>query len=191
FKLMEAPLTKSGDIKSPIERAEIHHKLRRVQNKEENNFYIALIGSNENAALEDYQDIVNNPLQLDFYLIKLDYYADKIIPKKLVPIQVNNAKPEIEIQVKESKEFYILSCKIKIERYLLTSQDIKLYTNLLIYNKTLFALNNISEYNVLEFFKKNGHEIYLHQEQFKSFKEDFLDKLENVVQINYSFIKPA
>src|SRR5690606_29640741 len=38
FELMEAPMSKSGAIKSPIERAEIHHKLRGVQNKEENNF---------------------------------------------------------------------------------------------------------------------------------------------------------
>lgn len=191
FELMEAPLTKSGAIKTPIEKVEIHNRLRHVQNKEENNFYIALIASAVNATIEDYRDIVKNPLQLDFYLVKLDYYADKIAPKKLSPIQINGAKPEIEINVKESNEFYVLSCKIKIGRHTITSKDISLYMNLLIYNKTLFALNNISEYNVLAFFKKNEHEIYLHQEQFKSFKEEFLDKLENVVQINYSFIKPA
>ena len=190
--LMEAPLTKAGDIKSPIERSDIHSKLRTAQNREESLFYVALIAANDRkASMDDYQDILKNPAAFDFYLYKQEWHNEKIIPKKISPLTVGIARPEIEIKVKESGDFYVLSCQINLDNHKLTSKSIDLQGGLFIHKNTLYCLNNMAESKVLKFFKEHEHQVYLQHEQFPSFKEEFLDKLENAVSVSYSFIKPA
>jgi len=192
FHLMKAPLTKSGDIKSPVEKADILRKLRNTQTREESLFFIALMaGSDRKAGVDDFRDIIRNPLNLDFCLFKPYGYSEKVTAPKLSPIDVRGDVPAIEIKVKESGDFYVLTCRIRVDNHHLTSKSIDIRGSMFLYKNTLYGLNNESEIRVLRFFRENEHQVYLQRNQFPSFKEEFLDKLENAVSISYSFIKPA
>lgn len=191
-RLMEAPLTKSGEIKSPIENADVHSRLRNAQSQEERLFYAALVATlNRKGGIEDYRDIIKNPSSLDFYHYKENWHLEKVTPKKISPISARASNPELEINVKESGDFYVLTCQVKVDDLRIKSKGIHFYDGLFMAKGTLYCLNNEAEIKVLRFFKQNEHQIYLQREQFASFKEEFLDKLENVVTVSYSFIKPA
>lgn len=190
--LMRAPLARSGDIKSPVDEADVRGRLRQAKSPEETLFFVALIAATDGKArVDDYRDLIKNPLNLDFYVFKPDWQAAKITPKNLVPIRVQQASPEVEIKVKESGDFYMLTCQIKVDGLSMSSKSVELQGGLFIAKKSLCCLNNEAEANVLQFFKKNNHEVYLRRSQFASFKQEFLDKLENAVAVSYSFIKPA
>ena len=190
--LMTAPQKKSGHIKSPIEKADIHSKLRSAQNREESLFYVALLASSSRKArLEDDRDIIKNPLNMDFYLFKPQWYSEKVTAPKLAPLAVRASVPEIKIQVKESGDFYVLTCQVRIDNQRIGSKSINVQGNLFLYQDTLYCLNNETEIRVLRFFAENDHQVYLHRDQLDSFREEFLDKLENAVIVSYSFIKPA
>lgn len=192
FCLMKAPLAKSGAIKSPIEKADIHNKVRNAQTREESLFYLALIGgSDHKTGIDDCRDIIKNPLKLDFYAYKPGWYSEKITPQKLTALDVRESAPEIKIMVKESGDFYVLTCLVRLDNLNVTSKDIEVSGSLLLHKKTLFGLSNEAEIKVLRFFHENDHQIYLQRNQLTSFREEFLDKLENAVTVSYSFIKPA
>lgn len=190
--LMEAPLGKSGEIKAPLQEVNIYKRLRRTQDYEETLFYVGLLAVNErNYQIEDYQNIVNNPLNKDFYLFDPMWYGEKATPKKLRHIKAQARRPQIHLYVSDSGGFIRLTCRIKVETQDITSKDAQLHECLFIANDRLYCLNNETEAKILSFFVKNDHEIYLQREQFDLFKKEFLDQLENSVTIVYSFIKPA
>lgn len=193
FQLAEAPLAKSGEIKSPIESVSLQEKLRLTSTQEEILFYAALLSTDHGASdVKAYQDILRNPFGLDFYLLNDHWgYYHKITPKKLSPLSIQTAAPEIEIKVRQKEELYILNCQIAIANNTIASKSIKRYGDLILSKDSLHCLSNETERKVLHFFKEHGHEIYLQQDQFHSFKKEFLDELENKIKVSYSFIKPA
>ncbi len=192
FLLMEAPLSKSGGIKSPIEKADIHERLRNAQNREETLFYLALLSDHtQKANIETCRDLIRNPLNLDFYSFQPGGFSEKITASKLTALEMQAGSPEIKIMVKESGEFYVLTCEVNLDSHRTTSRYIRLQGPLLQHKNRMACPNNEAELKVLHFFEENGHEVYLHRNQFASFREEFLAPLENAVTVHYSFIKPA
>ncbi len=192
FLLMEAPLSKSGSIKSPIEKADVHERLRNAQNREETLFYLALLsGHTHKANIEACRDLIRNPSNLDFYSFQPGGFSEKITAPKLTPLEILQGSPEIKIVVKESGEFYVLTCEVNLDSHRTTSRHIRLQGPLLHYKNRVACPNNEAEVKVLHFFEEHEHQIYLHREKLPSFREEFLDPLANAVNVHYSFIKPA
>ncbi len=192
FKLVEAPLTKAGEIKSPIDTLAVQEKLRSTSNQEELLFYAALLAMDHSDVHDkDIHDILRNPMGLDFYLLNEPWSYGKITPKKLSPLTIAEGSPKIAIKVKQKDEFYIMRCQVQTATNSTSSKNIERYGSVIIFKDSLYRLSNETEGKVLRFFKEHSHEIYLQHEQFHSFKKEFLDQLENKVSVSYSFIKPA
>jgi superfamily II DNA or RNA helicase len=192
FHLLEAPLTKQGHIKSPMTEVIVPEKLRSTHEREEILFYTALLSTKYSSNdIRDYQDILQNPLGLDFYWQKDAWQQHKVKPKNLTLLTIALNPPQIEINVQQKGDFYVMNCLIKLDNQSLTSKNTKHYGNFIICKNSLYCLSNKTEQNVLRFFKEHNHEVYLQQDQFGSFKKDFLDQLENKIKVSYSFIKPA
>lgn len=192
FNLMEAPLTKSGEIKTPVDKANIQSKLRLAGSKEETLFYTSLAATNtSHAVIDDYLDIIKNPLNIDFYLYKESWSIGRITPKKLIPITLQPTATQVEIHVKQSDGFYTLHGQVNAGNKSIKPESINFYQDLFIASNTLYCMANDTESNVLKFFKQNGNPIFLQKHQFDSFKEEFLDHLENSIKVSYSFVKPA
>lgn len=194
FLLMEAPLTKAGEIKSPISKVTIQDRLRSTRDQRQILFYAALLaaGDHYSSTHNDAMEILDNPLGLDIYWLQQDSWSyDRISPKKLSLLKFQAAAPEVEINVKQTGDLYRMSCRTRITGKPVTAKNIKRYGALLISKDQLYCLRNDTEQRVLHFFKERGHEVFLQADQFHSFKMEFLDQLENKVSVSYSFIKPA
>lgn len=191
--LMSAPIAKSAKgIKSPIERINLHTKIKHLQNREETLFYLALLSLSTFVYTPDnYQQIIGNPLGLDFYIMDEQFGKEKVTPQKLSRLAIQTEHPTVTINIKESGGFYIMTCDVHINGKSVSSKNIAIYQHLFIHKGTLYSVTTESENNVLQFFKYNSHQVYLQQDQFAPFKADFLDALENTISISYSFIKPA
>lgn len=193
FMLHKAPLTKSGEIKSPFYDVEIALKLKHLSSPEEINFYAAILAShNGKQKPEDYAAIFKNPSNLGFYFLETKHYTNKITPKNITPLTISSANTKAAIYIKESNNgFYVLTCSLSLDNKKYTSKNINLIHCFALVKDHLFLINNEVIINTLSFFKNEKHEIFLHKSQFKSFKEDILDALENDFTIHYEFIKPA
>ena len=192
FQLVEAPLSKSGAIKSPIDGIAVREKMRLTTDKEELLFYSALIRQSEHfkeTAL--IQDIIKNPLNIPFYYHETGWDTKKVIPKNIHPVTVKAGNPNAVISVRQSGEFYVLNCEITIDNKHFQSKNVHLTGSFFISGSVLYFINNEIVTGVLSFFKNQNHEVYIHRSQFTVFKEDFLDKLEQSVTVFYSFVKKA
>lgn len=192
FTLMTAPLAKSGDIKTPLTPVNIFQRLRASQKREELLFYTALttFGSYQET-IESYRDIFKNPFELPFYFYQEEFAGEKVKTKQLTSILAFASNPMLEIQVKESGDFYVLTCQIQLDNKKYNTDQIQLNNALIRIKNKMYTLNNEAEVKVLDFFAQHKNQVYLVKNQFISFKTEFLDQLENNVSISYSFLKPA
>jgi SNF2 family DNA or RNA helicase len=192
FSLMKASLTKTGELKSPIEKVAIQEKMRQTVQQDELLFYAALLQQGEytsNASL--HSDIVKNPVNFSFYYYESNWDTKKITPKNIEEVFIQFANPYASIYVKQSGDFYVLTCEVSIDNKLFQSKNIQLTGSFFISGKQIYFIDNERVKQVLLFFKNKNHEIFIHTSQFSSFKEEFLDKLEQSVTISYSFVKKA
>ncbi|QCX53697.1 DEAD/DEAH box helicase [Elizabethkingia sp. JS20170427COW] len=193
FQLMQAPISKTGAIKSPITSVDLLDKLKEKLNHEEVLFYSSLLSLKEksNADKEDYLHIIKNPFGLEFFKSNNTQYYNKLTPKNLKFIQVESPALHTAIFVKESKGFYVLSCQVKTYQKTKMTHELKISGRFILGQKNICYIHNDTTYEVLNFFRNNEHQIYIPKIQFSRFKEGFLDPLEDHVEIHYSFIAPA
>jgi superfamily II DNA or RNA helicase len=192
FTLMRAPLSKSGELKSPIEKVLLQEKMRQHTAQEELLFLSALLQQDVyKGTVHLYQDIVCNPLQLPFYFHSSSWDTKRVNAKNLELVRVEPGNPNATIFVRQSGDFYVLTCEVEIGNTLFQSKNIHLLGSFFRSADKLFFINNETVVQVLKFFKARNHEIFIHQTQFTSFREEFLNPLEQSVMISYSFVKKA
>lgn len=192
FTLMEAPLSKSGEMKAPLDKVVLQEKMRKYTSQEELLFFSALMQQDVyNGKTFLYQDIVRNPLHIPFYFHENSWDTKRVNPKNLELVTVLSGNPEATIFVRQSGDFYVLTCEVIIENKTFQSKNIHLSGSFFRSAEKLFFVNNETIVQVLQFFKSKNHEIFIHQTQFASFREEFLNPLEQQVTVSYSFVKKA
>lgn len=200
FQLMQAPLSKSGAIKSPITPAAIQTALQQESDPNVFQFYWALIQlqlkdlteipSNQQKTIKA---ILKNPLQLDCYFNEIAHFGNgKITTKTLNPIQCKIVPANAKIQVEQKNDFYTLLYIVEIENLWIESRNLRLVGEQFIRSgEELLFIDNEAVLRVFKFFQENKHELFIHQSQFNHFQETFLHALENTISVHYSFVKPA
>ncbi len=192
FTLMEAPVSKSGEIKSPVDKVALQEKMRHYTRQEELLFFSALMQQDIYKGKPFlYQDIVSNPLQFPFYFHANSWDTKRVNAKNLELVKVQSGNPEATIFVRQSGDFYVLTCEVTIENKTFQSKNIQLSGSFFRSADKLFFINNETVVQVLQFFKSKNNEIFIHQTQFASFREEFLNPLEQSVTVSYSFVKKA
>lgn len=194
-QLMEAPLTKSGKIKSPIRQVNITQEISNHEDKEIILFYSSFFGQHDfeydGVQTKQYNQVLNNPLDLPFYVSHENMINAKLTPKKLKPISIQQVRPKATIKVKNEGDFYRLSCQIKLKNKKISTQNILLKDRFILRNNILYYLNDQAIYNCLNFFKKNRDLVYIFSDEFDTFKQEILTPLGEFIEINYDFIKKA
>ncbi|MBX2948505.1 MAG: DEAD/DEAH box helicase family protein [Crocinitomicaceae bacterium] len=192
FTLMEAPLSKSGELKSPVEKVTLQEKMRQHTNQDELLFFSALMQQDVYGAKPFlYQDIVRNPLHFPFYFHANSWDTKRVNVKNLELITVQPGNPEATLFVRQSGDFYVLTCEVTIGHKTFQSKNIHLSGSFFRSAEKLFFVNNETVVQVLHFFKSKNHEIFIHRTQFESFREEFLNPLEQRITVSYSFVKKA
>lgn len=212
FRLMQAPLAKSGEIKAPVREVSLKEKLAHTTDPEALRFYLALLQqevredtsgqatersrSEESAErMKFLKDILHNPFGLDTYFAEDGTYGYgplKVQPKNLEPVTIVPADAAATIHVEQKDEFYVLTCSVELENRIYQSKNLKVTGNFFVHSgDRLLFVHNEAVLRVLKFFRENKDEIFLHKSQFQEFREDFLDRLEQSVTVSYSFVKAA
>ncbi|WP_159447905.1 SNF2-related protein [Salegentibacter salinarum] len=190
FQLMEAALTKSGRIKSPIRPLNLQDKLKTLSQPEEFLFITSLL-QQENYNLDFSVDphILKNPFNLQFYYFEPDWRKRKITPGKIRPVRFLIEDFDTTVQVEQKNNLYVLKLNFKINGHNYLSHNILQVGNYFEVDHNFYFIKNEQVNRLLAFFRQKKHEIYLTQAQFLELKKELLDPLEQAIKVEYDFIK--
>ncbi|MFK7783949.1 MAG: SNF2-related protein [Crocinitomicaceae bacterium] len=200
FKWMKAPLTKKGTIKSPLSEMDILEEMKSDVNPEILPFYLALLkqkmadnDSELSEKIAQAKQLIKNPLDLSFFYFQNDkFYASKVTPKSIKPIEIKRVETSASIYVKQQDDYYVLTCTVKTDNIELSSQRMKFVGSFYFWQgETLNLVDNLAIIRVINFFAENKHELFIHKSQFTQFQEEFLQKLEQSISVKYEYVKKA
>lgn len=201
LQLQRAKVAKNGGLKSPIETIENNRLIELAKNPEEFQFFQALtqtqlfhhLNINQpefESAHKAYQTLLKNPKNYPFYLFEDD--GGKVTPGKLKEFTIKAVSVYPRIEILEKGQFFEVNCKFEFDNRNLASSSFKLIENLFVrYDKQFYFLDSKLAIRLHHYFASNNHRLFVHQDQFNTYKEQFLDSLENQVPIHYSFIRKA
>ena len=197
--LIECSTTSTGKIRNPLKQLNAMDYLWVAENAQEIKFFTAISRFQHNnyeaeksaLEVEGLKALAKNPLGLDVFYHDAKISAN-LTASSVVPVKLQHPVIDIVLSVSLKKGFYTISGELILagKAYQLHLLNIK-YNNFLFYNQTLYLVGNPDVLRVIDFFRQNNNHLVIHESKFSSFREDILEKLENQVRINYSYLKPA
>jgi len=135
--------------------------------------------------------IVKNPLAYSFYAHD-NTVSDKVTAGSIGPVQVKPLKSDLELKVNTWDEFYEISGIFNIEGLLYNVKDLDIrYTYFISVGNVLYLVESLQVLNVIDLLKKKQGSLQVHKSKFAELKSHLLNKLENKLHIDYTYIKPA
>lgn len=198
FQLMKADQTKAGKLKTPFEVMDPMAQVWKIDDPDLLKFYTA-IHSFQNKYNDDELDldaeplkqIVKNPLGLDFYIHERKV-SESISPKTLTLVKFEQLHAEIKLSVFKKEPFYEITGELLFNDSALGFQGLDIRNDYLLYfRKTLYFIDNPDLLRVIKFFKANNEILIMHANKYEEFLRDILSPLEEILHINYSYIKQA
>ncbi len=196
--LMEAERTKSGKIKNPIDAVDTQPLIWNSNDPKELKFYSA-VHYFQNKYSDDSLDldldalklIINNPLSLDIFFHDRSI-SETISSKSLKPITLDVLKAEVQLTVFKKSPFYEITGELIWNETSLHFKQLQIKNEYFLLHKNgLYLIGNPDLLRVIKFFKSNNEIIVLHESKYDEFFRNFLEPLEQLVKINYSFIRQA
>ena len=198
IELLEAKLTKEGQVKNPLSTQNPIDYVWKSDDKNELKFYSGLVKFQNNAVrnsslsdIEALKAIVLNPLNLEAYIHDSNV-SDTLKSTSIIPVEIKILESDLILNVNQKDSFYEVSGRIDILDKSYEIRDLKLkYNYFILLGKSMYLLENPDYIRVINFFKKNNQTILIHESKFKEFQETILANLEHKVKINYSYLKLA
>ncbi|UOE52367.1 DEAD/DEAH box helicase [Mucilaginibacter sp. SMC90] len=135
--------------------------------------------------------IIKNPLAYNFYAHD-NNISEKITASSVSQVQVKPLKTDLELKVNTWDEFYEISGIFNIDGMLYDVKDLDIrYTYFISTGNTLYLVESLQVLNVIELLKKKQGSLQVHKSKFGELKSHLLNKLENKLRIDYTYIKPA
>lgn len=198
FSLMEAETTQSGKIKNPVNAVDTTQLIWKAEQPSEIKFYTA-VSSFQNNYSEDYTTselealrlIVHNPLNLKVY------YHDRELSetpsaKSLVPVKLEILQAEIQLNVFKKDPFYEVTGELLFNDVSVPFKNIVIRNECFVYSQNTFSFaDNPDMLRVIKFFKANHEILLIHASKYEEFMQSVLASLEQIIHINYSYIRPA
>lgn len=198
-ELFEAALTKEGKIKNPVKPVNPLEKIWETNHADEIKFYTALSrfqnqidqGVNE-TMIKCLKAIVTNPLDLSFYLHDSDV-SDNISAISVVPVQISRQTiQQISLSIHQKGQFYELSATVLIKGAPLDLAKLSIRHSCFIQQaNTLYLVSDLNTLNVINFLKRKGNNPIIHRSRFGEFRKSVLEKQEERMHIDYTFIPEA
>lgn len=201
IEVRSAKMTKSGDLKSPIDVVPVAELYENAETKEEFEFSRSLIEWSHlndrelnfnqlSKKLDLVKKIQKNPNQMPVYY--LDDDGGKVTPAKLTPFELVVVRPNVVLNVAEDGDFYVMTGKFEFDNRNLSSGSFKLIHQIFVrYGEKFYLFDSTVALQLHHYLTENKHQLFIHKDQFELFREEFLNKLERSVTVNYSFIKKA
>jgi hypothetical protein len=119
--------------------------------------------------------------------------SENVSASSIVAIQLSPSQPEIQLNITRKGEIHEISGEATIAggaRFPLSQLQLK-YGCFVQESNTFYLVNNLTTLGIIDLFGKNPDGLLVHASRFGEFKNQFLDQLQNKVQINYDFVAPA
>lgn len=201
IQIMEASITAQGMIKNPITPISSKRMLQNFESPALFRFYSSLKiyqdalydTSDVNDLIQTMEVIFENPLGLPFYFFDAQASNNgKVTSKTIERISVKRVVVNATIAVKQQNDYFVLTCSVKLDNDEFNSKSLKLIGDFFVWSgNVLFFIDNPHVLAVLKFFGENKHELFIHTTQFPNFQEEFLNRLENSMSVEYELVKPA
>lgn len=198
IELFEAKVTKEGKIKNPLKFILPRELVWQSEDKQELKFYTG-IGAFQNVLdparnehdINALRAIIQNPLSYPFYYHN-NKVSENLTAASLVPVTVHGLSNNLTLRVSRSDQFYELSLSVQIKgrEYELKELDLK-FSYFLLLDKELFLVDNLQLLALIDLLKRKVDNLLVHASQYKEFKRQLLEKLEDKIRLDYQYIKPA
>lgn len=203
FQLYESALTQNGKIKHPIRQLNALEAALQENDPEIIQAYTALgmLGvrhhlhrnpaGNEETFLKIIRSVlIAKPLFTRFEVMEAQ---DSKTPKGTdSAIHIHDKPLFLHLNVDQNEEFYEVSGFIELDNLHIPFDQVKMKSDVFIRRgQDLYLVKNWNYVRTLTYFRKNHHKIIIHQSQFDEFHTRFLVPLENVIRVNYSYVKKA
>ncbi|MDR2235793.1 MAG: DEAD/DEAH box helicase [Chryseobacterium sp.] len=198
FSLMEAEITRTGRIKNPVSTIDATQLIWKAEEPSEIKFYTA-VSSFQNNYSEDYTSselealrlIVRNPSGLDVYYHDRDL-SETISAKSLVPVTLEFLQAEIQLTVFKKDPFYEITGELLFNDRSVSFSNVVIRNEHFVYSRNTFSfVDDQDMLRVIKFFKANHEILLVHASKYEAFMQTVLSSLENIIHINYSYIRPA
>jgi SNF2 family DNA or RNA helicase len=203
FQLHESALTQSGKIKPPINSLNALELALQETKPELIQAYTALgiLGAKHHL----YRNLATD--EETFLKVIKSIIVAKPLFEELEVIETWNTKPPkdadftlhihdkpmlLHLDVNQNQEFYEITGFVEFDNLKIPFDQVKMKSELFIRRgQDLYLIKNWNYLRTLNYFRKNHHKLIIHQSQFDAFQASFLVPLENVISINYSYVKKA
>lgn len=135
--------------------------------------------------------IVKNPLGYSFYAHDSNL-SDNVTAGSISPVKVKLLQTDLNLKVNTWEEFYEISGVFNIDSLVYNVEDLEVKFNYFISTgDTLYFIDNLQVLNVIDLLKKKQGSLQVHKSKYAEVKSQLLNKLENKLNIDYTYIKPA
>ncbi|GAB4051448.1 DEAD/DEAH box helicase [Spirosoma litoris] len=198
LELFEAATARDGRIKNPLASVQPFEVLPKVDNLNDVKFYSAVAKfqnqhriKQEETDLESLRLVASNPAKLAVFYHSSSI-SENITAHSLTPVKLTTLKTKLALLVRQVDHFYEISGSLTIDggTYELHMLTLK-YDYFILLDDTLHLIGNPDYLRVIQFFTKRNSKIILHQSKYEAFQQEVLVKLEDQIQINYAYLKPA
>lgn len=198
FSLMETEITQAGKIKNPVNPVDAMQLIWKAEKSSEVKFYTA-VSSFQNNYNEDYTAsefealrlIVRNPLNLDVYYHDRDL-SETPSAKSLVPVKLEILQAEIQLNVFKKDPFYEITGELVFNDISVPFKNVILRNECFVYSNNTFSFADHPDMlRIIKFFKANHEILLVHASKYEEFMQTVLSSLEQIIHINYSYIRQA
>jgi hypothetical protein len=198
LELFEAAVAKNGKVKNPFTPLQPFDLLTSVDSLQAVKFYSAVAKfqnhhrpKNETADLDGLRLVARNPLKLGVYY-HTNSVSENISAGSLVPVKLEILKANLRLTVKFVNGFFEIwgSLTHNSTTYELHKLVIR-YEYFILLDDALYLLDSPDYLRVIQFFGKKNNKIALHSSKYEEFRQAVLVKLEDRIEINYAYLKPA
>jgi SNF2 family DNA or RNA helicase len=196
IELYTAATTKAGKLKNPLTLVNPLDIVWRTNEPDELKFFSGLARFQNNATatksaadIDALKAVIKNPLELSFYYHNPEL-SENVVAASLVPVKVGWAVDGLQLLVNKHQNVYQVSLEIKArgQTYNLNEVDIK-HDYFVLIKDHLYLLGRYDYVQVVQLFKQYKAGLNLHETKYKEFHEETLSKLEDKINIYYTFIE--
>ena len=198
LELFEGATARDSKVKNPLTSLQPLDLLAKVDNLNDVKFYSAVAKFQNHhrtkhveTDLDALRLVAENPVKLAVFYHSSSI-SENITAYSLVPVQLKILPAKLSLLVRQVENFYEVDGSITLDdtTYALHKLTLK-YDYFILLNDALYLIDNVDYLRVILFFTKKASQIVLHQSKYEEFQQSILAKLENKIQINYAYLKPA
>ncbi|WP_164108718.1 MULTISPECIES: DEAD/DEAH box helicase [Sphingobacterium] len=195
FLLYEVSFSQHGKLRSPITAVDLTRQILAESDVAYLKFLTAMLslqsrfegGSNEIETLA-LKVIASNPLDLPVYYHDRSR-SDTISAKSLFPVKLTAARPELHLSILQRESYYEIKSVLTILGVDLPMSQLVLKNACFIFFKDQYIyVSDQDLLRVLRFLKEHGDTLLIHTSKYETFTAQFLDPIEEYVQIAYNYI---